>query len=77
MLTQFCKQVRAPIRSVTHLWADFVAHTCTNVLVLTKLDLEYMKCMLNEGTSSARRGEGPAVDLCCTSLYGLNYTVRR
>ena len=48
-----------------------------NVLVLTKLDLEYMKCMLNEGTSSARRGEGPAVDLCCTSLYGLNYTVRR
>ena len=25
--TRFCKQVRAPIRSVTHLSADFVAHT--------------------------------------------------
>ena len=24
--TRFCKQVRAPIRSVTHLWADIVAH---------------------------------------------------
>ena len=26
LLTRIAKQVRAPVRSVTHLWADFVAH---------------------------------------------------